>query len=109
MLGKLGPLRDLTPTQFLLFGGRSQSRVGRRHSRIGIVAEDSGDEQAFIRPSRQDDVFQQPFSRIESQLGLTGFGVRSVTAEALIGKDRPDVLLEGNRFVFRAGSAVKPR
>ena len=70
-------------------------RVGWRHQFVRIVRQDPFHQFALLRLLGHDGPSRYRFvAQIETQVRLAVLGVRAVTKEAVVGKDRPYVAIE---------------
>ena len=84
-------------------------RIGRRHPLALIGRQDPRDQRAGLRLARHDrhlarfGRLQRLVANIQSQAGLPLLRIRSVTAEAVVRQDRPNVAAKVDGAVGRGG------
>src|SRR5581483_2747714 len=88
--------------------GKFFAALGRRHQIVWIGCGDAFDELTARAVARLDDrmavvQFESAFFGIEAKLGFALTGIRAVTSETIVGKQRADIAAEIDRLLRRAG------
>ena len=110
-----GTLFDPAPQQVHLGVGEARLlRLRRRHHLVRIMGENALEQLAGVGFARVDcgvasQVRQGALAKIEAQLALAILFIRPVAGEAVVGKNRPDVLVEADAFGQRGRRADSQR
>ena len=98
----LGTFSNPLSKQFSLCLADLFMRFGRWHDLVRIGVKNACHEFRFLGlPWLDRPAFGSSLKSVEAQILLAGLGIRSVTMEALIRKDGPDVAVEIDFFLGR--------
>ena len=104
------PLSDPFGDQIALFLGDRFACFWGRHDRIGVIGEDAFEDCAGLGVSRKNGVcIEGCLAIIESQVGLSRVGVRTMAGEAGIGEDGSDISIEFDGRWWFAGRGWQDR
>ncbi len=95
---------DPTFQHLFLVGRQGFVRLRRRHHLVRIRRVDALDQFAFVWLAGNDGfLFHRDLAHVQPELGLALVLVRAVAGKAVVGQDRPDVVVEAQPPLIRVG------